>query len=597
MNATPAHARPGAVTSAAPSALAGPSAEDELPGLYLAQGLRVPVPVAAASLFIASLAAPRAPAALTLGWLAAVGLVLLLRWLVIRHATLRVDKPIAQRINAIACMSLLGGVVHGQSVLFWPYLGELERAVQSVFVLGLCAGAVATEFGHPRVFLAYMLPMLLPLSVTWALEFERVGGPWWQGAPGVLLLMFGLYGGLLLVLARDTWRLFRASFDGRRRLQDALGQAEAANSAKTRFLASASHDLRQPLHTLSLFGAALSMRPLDSRSQAIVQQMNQALQALGSQMDALLDISKLDAGVVVAQRLDLELDALLQRLHDEFLPAARAKDLALLLGPPLHARVCSDPLLLDRVLRNLLDNALKYTRQGSVSLSARVQGGHCEIEIADTGPGIAVHEQQRVFEEFYQLANAERDRRQGLGLGLSIVRRLAELMQLRLRMHSVPGEGTRFTLEVPLLPRLATAPAPAPVATPSLQGLRVLVIDDEEAVREGMRTLLEGLGCEVQCVTGTEAAEAAVRHQAPDVALADLRLRGSDNGLQAVQRLRQRWPGLPALLVSGDTAPERLREAHAAGLRLLHKPVVVDALVRAIHDEARGHRPAAVQHG
>ena len=563
-------------------------AEEELPGLYHGQGLRVPVPVMAAALFIASLAFTRAPLALTLGWLAAVALVLVMRWWVIREAARHTARPIAGRLNAIAFMSLLGGLVHGQSVLFWPYMGDLERAVQSVFVLGLCAGAVATEFGHPKVFAAYLVPMLVPLSITWALELSRSGGPWWQGAPGVLLVMFGLYAGLLVVLARDTWRLFRSSFDSRQRLQAALDQAEAANRAKTRFLASASHDLRQPLHTLSLFGAALSMRPLDERSQAIVQQMNLALQALGSQMDALLDISKLDAGVVVAQRADLCLDEVLQRLQAEFAPMAQRKGLALVLEPARRQQVHSDPLLLDRVLRNLLDNAIKYTQQGTVTLRASAQAGTCTVEVIDTGPGIAAHEQQRVFEEFYQLANPERDRRQGLGLGLSIVRRLAELLQLNLRMQSAPGEGTRFTLELPLATVVAVPAAATTQPAPSLQGLRVLVIDDEEAVREGMQTLLEGLGCQVQCAIDSETALAM--QPPPDVVLADLRLRGNDDGLQAVQRLRQSWPGLAALLVSGDTAPEQLRQAHAAGLRLLHKPVVVEALVRAIADEVRQGR-------
>jgi len=577
--------------------MAARSAEEELPGLYHGQGLRVPLPVLLAAIFIAGLAFQRAPLTLSLGWLLAVVLVLLARAWVIREAARRHDLPIGWRINAIALASLLGGIVQGQSMLFWPYMGELERAAQSVFLLGLCAGAVATQFGQPRVFLAYLVPMLAPLALTWAGELARAGGPWWHGPPAVMVLMFAIYGTLLAVLARDTWRLFRDSFDSRQRMQAALEQAESANRAKTRFLASASHDLRQPMHTLSLFAAALSMRPLDEPSRAIAQQMNQALQALSSQLDALLDVSKLDAGVVVARPGVLPLDELLSRLRDEFAPVAQRRGLSLVVLHPPGLLVHIDGLLLDRVLRNLLDNAIKYTQQGQVALSVRTAGGGVEIEVADTGPGIALHEQERVFEEFYQLDNPERDRQQGLGLGLSIVRRLAELLQLQLRMVSEPGLGTRFLMLVPAANAPTYAwPAP-PTAMPSLRGLRVLVVDDEEAVREGMRTLLSGMGCEVKGATGTAEALDMAAEQTFDIALVDFRLRGDDNGVWAVQRLRQAQPGLAALLVSGDTAPERLREAHATSLRLLHKPVSVDALVRAIREQVDANRSNEARHG
>jgi signal transduction histidine kinase/ActR/RegA family two-component response regulator len=436
--------------------------------------------------------------------------------------------------------------------------------------------------------------MILPLTWTWAQELSRQldGRPWWQGPPLVLTALFMIYGALLIVLARDTWRMFRNSFESRRQLQAALDTAESANRAKTRFLASASHDLRQPMHTLSLFAAALSMRPLDDRSRAIAQQMNQALQALSSQLDVLLDVSKLDAGIVEASAADVDIRALLGRLRDEFEPAALRKGLALRAECPPSARAHTDALLLDRVLRNLLDNALKYTLHGEVVLRAGpAPDGRLQLEVVDTGPGIAAEEHERVFEEFYQLGNAERDRRQGLGLGLSIVRRLAELLGLGLRMHSAPGAGTRFCMSVAAATALPAAPAGPGIALPTLAGLKVLVIDDEEAVREGMRTLLEAYGCRVSLAGGTAGALKAAAEAPPDLVLADFRLREHDDGLLAVRQLRAQHPGLPALLVSGDTAPERLREARAAGLPLLHKPVAAEVLVLAIHKAVHGRAP------
>ena len=568
-------------------------AEDELPALYAVQGLRVPIPVMTAALFLAWLAADRAPRWLLVGWVSAVALMLLIRWLLNRFAARATHIPIMYRMNAMAIVSLLTGIVHGQSVMFWPYMDDLSRVVQSMFVLGLCAGSIATEFGYMRIVIAYLVPMLAPLAVVWAQALAAPGAPWIKGASGVMLLMVAMYGGLLAVLARDTFKLFRESFESRQKLKRALENAEAANRSKTRFLASASHDLRQPMHTLSLFSAALAMRPLDPATRDITIQMNMAMHALSTQLDALLDISKLDAGVVPVNPRNFPLAPFLLRLGEEFQPIAQRKGLILEVRSPGNGICYTDPLLLERVLRNLLDNAIKYTDTGSVTLTAERHEAHFELCVRDTGQGIPKAEQGRVFEEFYQLGNAGRDRAQGLGLGLSIVSRLGDLLQLAIAMHSAPGQGTTFTLQVTVGVAPDAPVQPDVSMLPSIRGLRVLVIDDEEAVREGMRAVLAALGCEVELAAGSDDAEVLARRTPPDVVLADFRLHGSDDGLAAVRRLRAIHPGLAALLVSGDTAPARLREAHAAGLRLLHKPAGVDSLTRAIREEVDRERGTA----
>ena len=578
-------------TSAAPAPL-DPSrcAEEDLPALYAGQGLRVPVPVMLAALFIAGLAFDRAPLWLLAGWVGAVAAVLLIRWWLIRATVQARHVPIARRMNLIAIASALGGIVHGQSIMFWPYMDDLDRAVQSMCVLGLCAGAVATGFGYMRIFLAYLLPMLIPLALAWGQALATPGRSWLGSASGVMVLMVAMYGALLTVLARDTFRLFRESFESRQRLRHALEQAEAANRSKTRFLASASHDLRQPMHTLSLFSAALAMRPLDPTTRDITTQMNMAMHALSTQLDTLLDISKLDAGVVPVEPRNFPITPFLSQLREEFGPIARRKGLELDIRSPAEGICYTDPLLLERVLRNLLDNAIKYTDSGRIALCAERSGDYFNLSLRDTGCGIPAAEQERVFEEFYQLGNPERDRARGLGLGLSIVRRLADLLGLDVAMQSTPGQGTAFTCRIVAGVASIEATDATVLRLPSIQALRVLVIDDEEAVREGMRTVLEALGSEVQLAAGSDEALERARHTVPDVVLADFRLQGSDDGLAAIRRLREFHPSLAALLVSGDTAPERLREAHAAGLRLLHKPASVEALARAIREEVDRER-------
>jgi len=235
-------------------------------------------------------------------------------------------------------------------------------------------------------------------------------------------------------------------------------------------------------------------------------------------------------------------------------------------------------------MRNLIDNAIKYTDTGSIRLAVTADGGEAVLSVTDTGRGIPPAEHARVFEEFYQLDNPERDRTRGFGLGLSIVKRLADLLGIRIEMKSAPGSGTTFRLHLAATAGgSAAATLPCAAAT-NVTGRHVLVVDDEGHVRLGMRTLLEGMGCRATLVDGTTHAVAAARADRPDIVVADFRLRGEDNGIAAVRSVRALYPDLPAILLSGDTAPDRLREAEAAGIALLHKPVAVADLAQAIAD-------------
>jgi len=243
-------------------------------------------------------------------------------------------------------------------------------------------------------------------------------------------------------------------------------------------------------------------------------------------------------------------------------------------------------VLLERIVRNLLDNAIKYTDAGRVSVGVTRNGEDFIVKVADSGRGIPEAEQTRVFEEFYQLDNPERDRTRGLGLGLAIVRRLTELLRIRMDMRSSAGRGTTFQLSLPAVQQaVSTADSRASHAAPA--ALHVLVVDDEAGIRLGMKTLLEGMGCRATLAGGTQQAVDAARAEKPDMVLSDLRLRGEDNGIKTVRAIRDLYPSMPAILISGDIAPDRLREAEEAGIPLLHKPVPVEVLKHAIAKNSR----------
>jgi signal transduction histidine kinase len=351
--------------------------------------------------------------------------------------------------------------------------------------------------------------------------------------------------------------------------------AEEASRSKSRFFAAANHDLRQPLHSLGLFATALRNQVNDRQAIALADQILQCAESLEELFDNLLDISKLDAGQVEVRREVFSADSLLERLQTAFSQSARDKALSLRVRrSPLQLN--TDSTLLLRIVSNLVANAIRYTDEGGVLVACRRRYGEAWIEVWDTGCGIPRDQQERVFEEFYQLQNPERDRKRGLGLGLATVRRLATLLDHPLELRSEVGRGTRFRVRVPV----AAASEVQVAATleqkvPNLlRDKLILIIDDEASVRLGMQSLLESWGC--RCVVGADATEALrnCADKAPDFILADLRLRGDASGIDAVRSLRAALgPNIPAVLISGDTAPEQLRKVSAAGLTLMHKPL------------------------
>lgn len=375
------------------------------------------------------------------------------------------------------------------------------------------------------------------------------------------------------VAARELDRVRRQEFRRLVDVREAQARAEEANLAKSRFLATASHDLRQPVHALGMFVGALRSRRLDDDAHAVVEHMDDSIEALDALFGALLDISSLDAGVVQPQRESFSIEPLLERIAREYTPEARSKGVRIV----SYTRPCgvySDPRLLARIIGNLVANAVRYTDAGRIVIGCRRTRTVLRVYVRDTGAGIAIDARERIFEEFYR-GDAARDGR-GLGLGLAIVRRLSALLGIAVRLSSHPGKGTLFSLDVPLA---RNVPATASDVSPALARLGpglVLVIDDDVAIQHAMRELLLSWGLEVLVADSGVAmlAHMASREGRPRLIICDSGLRNGESGVDVVRSLRAACADdIPAVLISGDTSPERLREAEASGFLFLHKPV------------------------
>ncbi|HYH19477.1 MAG TPA: PAS domain S-box protein [Azospirillum sp.] len=380
---------------------------------------------------------------------------------------------------------------------------------------------------------------------------------------------------------RDISERKRAEAD----LRHAKEEAERANLAKTKFLAAASHDLRQPVQSLVFFTSALSAQLPDGPARTMMRDMEMAVDALKMLLDSLLDVSKLDAGVVPAQPIVFPVGTILATMRANYAAVAESKGITLRVVPSSMV-VRSDPALLGRLVQNLVDNALRYTRRGTILLGARRRGETLRVEVWDTGIGIAPEMTSEIFEEFTQIGNPERDRTQGLGLGLAIVKRLSRLLGHPVGVRSIPGQGSVFWVDVPAVPsarpRAATAPA---IAAAAAHRGTIVLIDDEPVVLSSLRALLMGWGYEV--VAATSAAEAVALLRAwpkpPSIILADYRLREGHTGTEAIRDLCQLYHQvIPSIIITGDTAPERLREAEASGISVLHKPVTPPVLLNAL---------------
>jgi CheY-like chemotaxis protein len=376
--------------------------------------------------------------------------------------------------------------------------------------------------------------------------------------------------------------------------RDAAPAPTATRESARRFVAAASHDLRQPLQTLRLLNGSLHDEASAPQLREIIAQQARTIAEMGRLVDALLDVGRLDAGMVEPSPRDIDLAELLAGLGREFAPLARDGEVALHVDAPrVGAR--TDPVLLGQVLRNLVANALKFAPRGEVRISCVAAGQDAVVEVRDDGVGIAPEHLGRIFDEFYRVAPPDGDGAQGHGLGLAIVRRLVDLLGIALSVESTPGAGTRFRLSMPraALPaangeagrRRRRAPAFA-VAH------RVLLLEDDPGLRQASRRWLAARGLDVAAAaTGAEALRLAADGFAPDLVVCDLHLADGENGVDALQRLRAAaGRDLPALLLSGDSSEAARALARVEGVRMLLKPVDPDELLAELRRLLEGPR-------
>jgi two-component system CheB/CheR fusion protein len=382
-------------------------------------------------------------------------------------------------------------------------------------------------------------------------------------------------------------------------LEAAKALAENANLGKSRFLAAASHDLRQPLQTISLLQGILAKRVKDESTLKLVDRLDETVTAMSSMLDKLLDINQLEAGIVRPEVIEFPISSLLDRLNSEFTYHAAEKGIGWRVVPT-GLMVRSDPRLLEQMIRNLLSNAVKYTAKGKILLGCRRRGEKVRIEVLDTGIGIPKEEVRRIFEEFHQLDNPARESSRGLGLGLSIVQRLGELLAHPIDVRSLPGSGSVFAVEVPLgshdSPSQALFPQPETEDDAPLSGA-ILVIEDDPAVREMIKLLLDGEGHRTSVAAdGPQALALAARDATrPDLVIADYNLPRDLNGLAAIESLQnQLRQEIPAIVLTGDISTDTLREIAFHGYVHLNKPVKAQQLTGLIQRLLKNALPAAV---
>lgn len=471
--------------------------------------------------------------------------------------------------------SVAEGMIWGVASAALTTPGQVDQHLL-VLLAGSCvaSGALAVFGTYLPAFYALWFPFAVPYAIAAA-----VGrGPFNHALAILIPLYIVAFTVLALKINASLIEILRLRFENQdlaRELRSQKEAAEQANVAKSSFLAAASHDLRQPVHALGLLVGALQGHAMSDEMRQLVEHIGGSVAAMDGLFKSLLDMSKLDAGVVETQIEIFPIQPLLERVCRAYVAEAEAKGLRLV-WRPCSAIVRTDPVQMGRIVGNLVSNAVRYTDRGRIMVGCRRQNG-LRVEVWDTGRGIPLEKQQQVFQEFYQLDNAERDRAKGLGLGLAIVDRLAKLLDCPLTLRSEPGKGSVFRIVVPLadqqLPGAQTAPEAPVSAMP--HGL-ILVIDDDAVIQGAMQSLLSSWGHDV--VAAGSCAEMLERiatlFRRPDLIVCDYRLRDGENGIDVIKRLQSEYnDDIPAVLVTGDTAPDRLREAQESGLILLHKPV------------------------
>jgi signal transduction histidine kinase len=467
--------------------------------------------------------------------------------------------------------------------LFLDTASTWEILLATAFIVFPTFGSIVFAASYLPIHIAWTFFSVAPLGIYYVIS-DRVDLVFLGYA-----LLFGIAPSVIwfgFVVSKEFVQSLRMRYENIRLVEELQVQKKLADKAyldKSRFLAAASHDLRQPNQALGLFLESLDHLELDSDKRKIISKAKQAFAAMRNLLDQLLDISKLDAQTIQPEMRAIRLQPLLHALTMEHIELAERKGLELRLRPT-DAIVMADPLLLNRIVSNLISNAIRYTKHGGVLLGVRRRGSRWRIQVCDTGVGIASKEQETIFQEFTQLDNPERDREKGLGLGLAIVRRLARMMGTEIMLSSLPGRGSSFFFEIAegdAAKLLANEPGGRPNNIAVVEGLKIAVIDDDKIASEGMVTLLKVWKAEVHTFASGELCMGFLRSKAwvPDALIVDYRLRGSETGLTAIEAIRRFLRrDVPALIVTGDTGHDQRILGADMHVALLHKPIAPEEL-------------------
>jgi two-component system, sensor histidine kinase len=502
------------------------------------------------------------------------------------------EAQIERNPDAMARRLTLSQMPHaaGWASLIWlvaPHATAGEMPFVMVILAGAVSGGVTTYGALPRVHAAYIATFAVVQLMAFAyLRATGMGDPYVLYAP-LLSIVFGVGIFMNTRIAGESYRqsiLLRfTNAQLVRRLEKEVRSAEAADAAKSTFLAAASHDLRQPIHALGMFLALLEGSKLDAAQRETLGLAKAALRASSEMLDALLDFSRAEAGVIVPRPQIFPISQALRQIEEEIGITADEKKL-FYRTRDCDALVEADPGLVKIILLNLVSNAIRYTSDGGVLIGCRRRGDRIVVEVWDSGRGIPADQHEAIFSDFVQLGNPERDRRKGLGLGLAIARRLAQRIGSDIRLASAEGRGSVFRFDLPIAAGLAEAPSVREPERASGRGsANILIIEDDETIRTGLRALLRQHGYSVDCAETIAEGLATAEARVPDLVICDLRLRAGENGAEAVRQLRaQAGRRIGALLITGETHPDRIAEAAREDIEVLYKPTPPDRLLEAI---------------
>ncbi len=510
-------------------------------------------------------------------------------------------KAVSARLLVLRGLTFVQGITLATATVWFESMPMLD---QFAFGLLLCAAlntALVVTSGSSWLFIAFALPSIVALSASLSSDLIMHTSPLLNvERPGLVLsvasLIFVASMHRVSMCFNTTIRQSLSALEHNKRtnlnLRAAVFAAKKANDSKTRFLASASHDLRQPINSLALFIASLRLKTETLEQEGIVNSMAEAIESIDSQLESLLDISKLDAGIVEPHPRVIQLNEFLSQIVAAYKASGSTSGIDADISASVPIRfnagndpiaIKTDPALLDRIVRNLISNAIKYTLTGEIRVQSDIKNDHAVILVQDSGVGISPEELNRVFDEFYQVDNPQRDAQRGLGLGLSIVHRLCELLEIHVTFRSKVGVGTSIELTLPLSRSREVTSQPQKRPTVNQSAVSVLVLDNEVSILHAMESVLTRMGHKVKTVLSAEAAIQAFTSARYDIALIDYRLPGALNGIDVIQRFQRLDPRIRCYLVTGDSNIKQ----DLSSIDILYKPMTADKLAKIFSNQTR----------